>query len=200
MTNRGSSRDAILAAAEAVVLRQGAAHLTLDAVAGAAGVSKGGLLYHFPSKEALLQGLIAQRIEQCEEDRRRAQARFPGDQAGLLKAIVEAGLKDDAPSRQINAAALAAVANDPRLLRPVKDHNRTLFRELAAFANFERASVVVLAVHGLWIMETLQASPLTPRQRARILKELLRLAESAAAPEGGTRRKGCAPATARSGL
>ncbi|MCU0772299.1 MAG: TetR/AcrR family transcriptional regulator [Verrucomicrobia bacterium] len=184
MSGRNSSRDIILAAAEAVVLKQGAAHLTLDAVAGEAGVSKGGLLYHFPNKEALLQGMIAQRIEQCEEERRLAESRFPGDQAALLKAIVESGLDNDDPSRQINAAALAAVANDPRLLAPVKQHNRKLFKELSAFDQFSRASVVVLAVQGLWLMETLQVSPLAPRQRAAIINELRRLAESAATAGG----------------
>jgi AcrR family transcriptional regulator len=40
--------------------------LTLDVVAQAAGVSKGGLLYHFPSKESLL-GALAQRYVQSKE-------------------------------------------------------------------------------------------------------------------------------------
>ena len=35
--------------------------MTLDVVAQAAGVSKGGLLYHFPSKESLL-GALAQAL------------------------------------------------------------------------------------------------------------------------------------------
>src|SRR5690242_2095382 len=46
----GPARDRILEAAERVVAEIGAARLTLDVVAQAAGVSKGGLLYHFPSK------------------------------------------------------------------------------------------------------------------------------------------------------
>ena len=46
------ARDRILEAAERVVAEVGAARLTLDVVAQAAGVSKGGLLYHFPSKRA----------------------------------------------------------------------------------------------------------------------------------------------------
>lgn len=182
MSVRSSSRETILAAAEAVALKQGAAHLTLDAVAKEAGVSKGGLLYHFRSKEALLQGMIAHRLNQCADDRRRAEARFPRDRAALLKAIVESGLDDDDPSRKINAAALAATANDHRLLAPVKEHNKKLFKELASFMSFNRASVVVLAVQGLWLMETLQTSPLTQRQRAGIIQELLSLAESAAKP------------------
>jgi AcrR family transcriptional regulator len=56
----GSVRNRILQAAERVVTEVGAARLTLDLVAQEADVSKGGLLYHFPSKEALL-GALAQR-------------------------------------------------------------------------------------------------------------------------------------------
>ena len=51
MHRKTDCRQAILEAAERVVTEAGAAHLTLDAVAGKAGVSKGGLLYHFPSKK-----------------------------------------------------------------------------------------------------------------------------------------------------
>lgn len=187
MSDRISSRQAILTAAEAVVLRKGAAHLTLASVAQEAGVSKGGLLYHFPNKQSLLEGMIAHRVEQCAADRGRAEERFPRDKAALLKAIVESGLKDADPSRQINAAALAAIANDQTLLGPVKEHNKSLFKELTTFRNFDRAALVVLAVQGLWLMETLQTSPLTQRQRAGIIEELLALAESAA--KTGSSRK-----------
>jgi AcrR family transcriptional regulator len=44
------ARERILEAAYTVAERSGAAALTLDAVAAEAKVSKGGLLYHFPSK------------------------------------------------------------------------------------------------------------------------------------------------------
>ena len=46
---RPSARARLLDAAVAVVRRDGAQALTLDAVAAEAGVSKGGLLYHFRS-------------------------------------------------------------------------------------------------------------------------------------------------------
>ena len=36
----------------------GAAHLTLDAVACKAGVSKGGLIHNFPTKDALLEAMV----------------------------------------------------------------------------------------------------------------------------------------------
>jgi len=60
MAYRNSKRSVILEAAARRVAQSGAAHLTIDAVAKEAGISKGGLLYHFPSKEALLVGMLEQ--------------------------------------------------------------------------------------------------------------------------------------------
>ncbi|MDO5628782.1 MAG: TetR/AcrR family transcriptional regulator [Mobilicoccus sp.] len=52
-----STRDRILDALETVLVEAGPAGATLEAVAAKAGVSKGGLLYHFGTKEALFTGL-----------------------------------------------------------------------------------------------------------------------------------------------
>ena len=49
-------------------LTSGAVHLTLDAVAERAGVSKGGLLYHFPSKESLLQAMVDRNMRRLSRD------------------------------------------------------------------------------------------------------------------------------------
>ena len=49
------ARDKILAAAEELARVAGPGNLSLDAVAARAGVSKGGLLYHFPTKAKLLK-------------------------------------------------------------------------------------------------------------------------------------------------
>ena len=52
------TRDRILDALERTLLDVGVAQVTLEAVAAAAGVSKGGLLYHFPTKEAMLAAMV----------------------------------------------------------------------------------------------------------------------------------------------
>lgn len=51
-----ATRDRLLDAFESLLIAHGPRAATLDAVAAAAQVSKGGLLYHFPSKAALAQG------------------------------------------------------------------------------------------------------------------------------------------------
>ncbi|MEU6833132.1 TetR/AcrR family transcriptional regulator [Nocardia beijingensis] len=52
------TRDRILDALETLLLEKGMSQVTLENVAATAGVSKGGLLYHFRSKDALLAGLV----------------------------------------------------------------------------------------------------------------------------------------------
>lgn len=56
---QGRHRDRLFCAAISVALEQGFAHVTMDAVARRAGISKGGLLYHFPSKTHLIKALLA---------------------------------------------------------------------------------------------------------------------------------------------
>jgi AcrR family transcriptional regulator len=51
-------REAILQAAAAVFAEHGFAAATTDAIARAAGVSKGGLYWHFTSKDAMLAALL----------------------------------------------------------------------------------------------------------------------------------------------
>jgi len=52
------TRETLLKAAQRVVARDGVSRLTLDTVAQEAGVSKGGVLYHFPTKNALIAAMM----------------------------------------------------------------------------------------------------------------------------------------------
>ncbi|GAA2784235.1 TetR/AcrR family transcriptional regulator [Saccharopolyspora taberi] len=62
------TRDRILDALQRILLRKGAGAVTLESVAAEAGVSKGGLLYHFRSKQAMLQGLTLRLDEEAEAE------------------------------------------------------------------------------------------------------------------------------------
>lgn len=60
---RERSRDEIVAAARAVLLRSGIGAMTLEAVATEAGMSKTGLYYYFASKDALVFELVYGTLE-----------------------------------------------------------------------------------------------------------------------------------------
>src|SRR5436309_11133978 len=82
-------RDVLLDAAENLLCEQGTQALTLSTVAERAGVSKGGLLYHFPNKEALVKGLVDRLIEEFDA----LIASYHGDGPGAYtRAFVEANL------------------------------------------------------------------------------------------------------------
>ncbi len=61
------TRSRLIDAALTVLQTQGAQHLTLDMVARQAAVSKGGLLHHFPSKDALIQATARHLYESFAE-------------------------------------------------------------------------------------------------------------------------------------
>lgn len=78
---RPSQREAILDAFQDLVVEVGAGNVTLDATAARAEVSKGGLLYHFPSKSDLFIGLC-DRLGAAID---RAIAQAPDDPEGLVR-------------------------------------------------------------------------------------------------------------------
>jgi AcrR family transcriptional regulator len=175
------ARERILEAAERVVGEIGAARLTLDVVAHAAGVSKGGLLYHFPSKESLL-GALAQRyvrsMEECIEAAKRGLKE--GDHSRDLKACIVGILGSDPRSKAMGAALLATAANDLTLLEVIRERIAAYNQDLAASPDaFARAVVVTLAVDGLMMRESLRISSFSAAQREQIVQELMKIADEA---------------------
>ncbi len=63
-----AARDKVLDAFQRLLIEHGERETTLDAVARAAGVSKGGLIYHFGSREALIDGLLGRLETQAAAD------------------------------------------------------------------------------------------------------------------------------------
>ncbi|WGW11040.1 TetR/AcrR family transcriptional regulator [Saxibacter everestensis] len=62
------TREKILDALEKVLVQDGPQAVTLEAVAKSAGVSKGGLLYHFGSKQELIGGLVDRLAEVTDKE------------------------------------------------------------------------------------------------------------------------------------
>jgi len=173
-----NARETIIDAAENVVLESGARHLTLDAVAARAGVSKGGLLYHFPNKEALLHGMLDRRVARLEESRQQKLALLPRNAKSVIIAHVRSLLERDERTNKLAVALLAAVAHDPQLLVPYqKEQKKVVDQFCRTGLNFERAAAIMLAVQGLKFMELFSLLPFTTEERRRIIDEIIGLSE-----------------------
>ena len=179
-----SARDRLLDAAETLACSVGAANLTLDGVAQAAGVSKGGLLYHFPSKDALLAAMLERHVDQLDASCCKLLETLPaGDAAAGLKAWVLSMLQPDPVRRDMGAAVLAAAANNPALLDCLRErHAARIGQVVASSGNFALAAVIMLAVDGFVQSEIWRVSTFTDEQRAAIVRQLLALAEQAFGP------------------
>ena len=105
------ARDRVLDAFEELLNEQGERAATLDAVARAAGVSKGGLLYHFPSKDALVDGLVGRLDDRLAEDIDRIRT----SDEGVVPYLIRTSFAADTPfDRTILAVSRIAQGHDER--------------------------------------------------------------------------------------
>jgi AcrR family transcriptional regulator len=172
-----STREAILRGADRVVVEGGVSGLTLEAVAREAGVSKGGLLYHFPNKGALISGMIGRLVEGFTAALGRELVREKGSASGRWsRSYARASFAEDRWYLEVSGGLLAAVAEDPALLDPLRkgfeDGQRWAERDGIDPA---LATIVRLAAEGLFFAELLGFAPPQGRLRERVLEALLQL-------------------------
>jgi AcrR family transcriptional regulator len=123
---RAATRAALVDAAAAEFASRGYHGATLDAIAGAAGVSKGAVYHHFSSKEELFLALLDERLEKRLGEI--AAALGPGDAAARFTAAVER----DGRWAPLLFEFLAWSSRDPDLRRRVREHFLVRVRERVA--------------------------------------------------------------------
>jgi AcrR family transcriptional regulator len=174
--NPQETKELLLQAAAAMVLERGS-NITLEQVASAAKVSKGGLLHHFPTKDSLLRGLmetLAANFERSIEaslEPKQAKGRFA---RAYIKATFEV-----APEEQALTHALAGiVVGHPELAKDVE----------AAFAFAEKrlledglpaptAMIIRLTCDGLWFGELSGMISLPQSLRHQLRDQLLEMTQ-----------------------
>jgi AcrR family transcriptional regulator len=186
-----ATKARIVAAAEEVVLRDGVAHLTIEGAANEAGLSKGGVLYHFPTRFDLVAAMVAKIIEEFDRD---IEARLAVDKGGpgafgrayvgatfVPVAVVGAPDRDD----RLGAAVIAAAAAEPALLIPLQRAARRWQRCLEADGvDPAVATAVRMACDGLWLCDLFGLAAPTGTARTAMAAELLRLVTPPSPPPG----------------
>lgn len=153
---RGSriSRQALLQAAERLVLDKGAAALTIGALAAEAGVSKGGVQTMFGTKEALVQDLVQHWLDREQADfRLRLEAQAQPDKT-LAHIDQTRGL--DAESQGKIAALLALASHSPNQTRAAQDWYEERADGFAADTDeARRRRLAVFATEGVYFLRHL---------------------------------------------
>ena len=153
------TRDRILDAFAHLLIDQGERATTLEAVAAAAGLSKGGLLYHFGSKDALVEGLLARLDALVADDVEQIRAAPAGAVDYLIRTSMSEGTVLD---QSIGAAVRLAQGAHPLANAALASTRRQWLSVIEeAVGDPDVAEVIMLVSDGLYYESTL-ASPGQP--------------------------------------
>ena len=179
MDNRTRSertKDAALQAALTIIARDGAGKLTLDAIARESGISKGGLMHQFHTKEAVVTALLERQTAQLEV---LAQKYIEEHGAGrshpqLAAHIATSRQVIDGPAYSISFAIHGLLAQDPALLAISRERDaKRLAAIKAEAADPDLAMLRWLAARGLVQTSLVGPSPISPEERERLFARLL---------------------------
>jgi AcrR family transcriptional regulator len=174
---RKNSRDRILAAAADVARETGPGSLSLEAVASRAGVSKGGLLYNFPTKAKLMQGLVEDYLREFERALESARTNDTNGESPLA-AYIRLSANDCEESQPSASWIFSAIAEDPDFLTPIKSFKRQLFERLKGeTSDLKSLLICFLAIEGLRSMNLFDSDILSGDERQLLMSSLLSIAK-----------------------
>lgn len=152
---RPSMRPRLLTAAARRVLDGGLEELTLEQVAADAGVSKGGLLYHFPTKAALIEALIADVLDHFEQTVEAAGGQR-GELGSWTHAYIDATFDAEVSRPALATALLAAPEAGPELIAACGERLDGWQRRIEADGiDPGTAATIRYACDGWWTLSTL---------------------------------------------
>ena len=173
------TRERILDALESVVAQDGPAGATLEAVAAKAGISKGGLLYHFASKQALEAGLLARLDALVRADLEEIATADEGPVAFFLRSSTTGGTPVDRAIVAATRLAQGGGAAANAALRRIREQWADLIRPHVSDAT--ALDLVLLVSDGLYYNAALDGSGVAgPVPRGLELDALIALVKRAA--------------------
>ncbi|RKE85790.1 TetR/AcrR family transcriptional regulator [Rhizobium sp. AG855] len=170
-------RRALLDCAAQIAAEQGTAAITIQAVAERAGVTKGGLLHHFDSKQTLLAAVFADLLDQLDREIDRSMAEDPKPEGRFTRAYVRACFADRPLGAQSLWAALAvAIVTEPQLKALWSrwlDARQSRHHDTDGDPAF---TTVRLAADGIWLADVLEKENGIRRYPQSLEAELLKMA------------------------
>lgn len=171
---RPSNRDRIIQAAISHAADLGVGHVTLDAVATAAGLTKGGVQYHFGSKRELVSSVVAH-IVAAYETEALSHLNRPFEDSGRqerLEAYIRASASVTAGGGEL--VIFLDGTRDFELSDAWREYQeRWTGDPHVSLTDLQR--IAVLAADGLWLNGVVSKNPMLPPDRERVVASILRM-------------------------
>ncbi|MCS2608544.1 TetR/AcrR family transcriptional regulator [Halomonas dongshanensis] len=165
------SLERILDAADAVIMESAGRHFTLDAVAERAGISKGGLVYSFATKDDLVAAALQREMDRVQVAvRSRAGTNWNHKGKRLLAYLDEALTEDERLIRRASFL-MTALLHTPEKSLPAREYYRSLFD---LFEDDSRKGKeirqAILAVEGVFLLRGIGLAAPTPQEWRSVLQ------------------------------
>lgn len=189
MTRTRDTKRKILEAAARVATEKGIQALKLETVAIEAGISKGGLFYHYKTKEELLSAMVQAFVEVTEKRVASVTAQ-DSDPGAWVRGFLDACLtREDAAVgsySRLSVAIMAAAGSDKALLKPLNERQKH-WRAALNDSGIDPAvaHIIRFAADGLWINDILDVPILDESERRAVYAELLRMSYANRQKEAG---------------
>lgn len=176
------TKDKILEACITNIIKNGIKDFTLEKIAKVAGVSKGGLLHHFKSKDDLITEVLAREISQMKEIMDDLVANDPKDKGRNARAYIksldyESSDEDISNFQKLWTAMLSCFVENPKVLKPIVEDNEILQNNIANDGLDEvDATIIKLAVDGLIYAESFDMK-ISKDMRKKVIDKLLKMTE-----------------------
>jgi AcrR family transcriptional regulator len=167
-------QQAVLDAAERVVGRDGAANLTVDAVAREAGVNKASVLYDHKSKQALVEAVVDRAFRRDNAHHAHIEEQMTAAQDRAVRGRIAAAAEP--PPEEFRAVALnlsAALTLDAGLREKMQANQAaTISRIIETSSSPRGALLAYLALEGLKFLEYLDFHHFAREDRDRLIREI----------------------------
>lgn len=163
--------ERILDAAGDVTLELGAARLSLDAVASRAGISKSGLLYSFPSKEALIEALFVREMDRFEVELQKELPAYQGRRYARLFARIATSKLETPTIRAKAASIIATISQMPEHVQKIRDVYARDIAELAG-PDSRRATLAMVVIEGAFLVRGLGLIELEEEQWSQLFEDI----------------------------
>ncbi|MFB7641118.1 TetR/AcrR family transcriptional regulator [Peribacillus butanolivorans] len=169
-------RNLILKSAKEFIIQNDFNDLTLDAVAKQAGISKGGLLYHYPNKEALLLGLTQYIFEEFTMLFEEHAKKDPLEKGKWCRALIETTKEDLDHNAELNVGIIAASMLNPSLSESMSKSYQYMQNKVEQDnINPITATIIRLAIDGLYYSELFNIAPLDDKMNKEVIQQLINM-------------------------
>jgi AcrR family transcriptional regulator len=170
------AKQKILAAARNIVEQEGAGALTFDELVKESGITRGGITYHFPTKEDLLRGLLEADFAQWDEAEAALTPTDCDPETARLLGFIRTLTAQDDSHRRFLCGMLSAATLDPSLMDPCRQELRERLGRKKWTERDLRLHVIHLAAEGLMWQELFQMYAMPAPARARLVALMEQLA------------------------